>query len=85
MMKATTEEKITMNVERRFASQRVSLGNLNCAQRSAFDGLAQNGFGLLFIRSTQQGKIAVCSSGSEFATIDEYGQMIKTSSFELRR
>lgn len=74
-----------MNVDRRFAPQRVSLNLLNHAQRSAFGELAQTGYGLLFIRSTRAGKIAICSSGNELATIDESGHLIKSAPIELRR
>lgn len=74
-----------MNVERRFAPQHVSVEFLNHAQRSTFDELAQSGYGLLFIRSTSSGKIAVCSSGKELATIDEAGQLTKSPMIGLRR
>lgn len=74
-----------MNVERRFSPQRVSLNLLNHTQRSTFDELAQSGFGLLFIRNTGTGQVAVCSSGNELATIDESGLLIKSPAIDLRR
>lgn len=74
-----------MNVDRRFAPQRVSLKLLNQAQRGAFDELAQAGYGLLFIRSTTEGKLAICSSGNELATINESGHLTKSPTIELRR
>ncbi len=74
-----------MNVDRRFASQHVSLKLLNHAQRTTFDLLAQSGFGLLFIRSTPHGKLAICSSGSELATINEAGQLDTQNEVLIRR
>lgn len=71
-------------IERRFAAQQVSLQSLNVAQRSAFSEIEAEGYGLLFIRSTAGGKIAICSSGQAFATIDEAGQLDTCPSVDLR-
>ncbi|MBW8189405.1 hypothetical protein K0504_00030 [Neiella marina] len=72
-------------VERRFAAQQISLQSLNVAQRSAFNALESEGYGLLFIRSTTGGKVAICSSGQSFATIDEAGQLDTCPSVDLRQ
>ncbi|MBD1391044.1 hypothetical protein IC617_16575 [Neiella sp. HB171785] len=76
---------MTTTIERRFAAQQVSLDRLNVAQRSAFSEIAASGYGLLFIRSTSGGKVAICSSGQSFATIDEAGQLNTCPDIDLRR
>ncbi|GGA89843.1 hypothetical protein GCM10011369_35040 [Neiella marina] len=76
---------MTTTIERRFAAQQVSLERLNIAQRSAFSEIEAAGYGLLFIRSTSGGKVAICSSGQSFATIDEAGQLNTCPEIDLRR
>ncbi|MCM2678538.1 hypothetical protein [Echinimonas agarilytica] len=74
-----------LTVDRRFSAQHVSTSNLNYAQRSTFDDLADEGYGLLFIRSTTAGKVAVCSSGNQLVTIDQAGSLNLQPSIDLRR
>ena len=68
-------------IERRFAAQLISQSRLNPHQKAAFSSLEAEGYGLLFMR----GKVAICSSGSDFASIDESGDVATNIDISLRR